>query len=108
MNLKRPATSALLLLLALCATSPSFATNPPTSSYEAKRNADGSVDISLTAKSERLQGLAGRIDFDVVGMLEEAAEKECGEAFDLDIARPRSAIRAGRIVTKVQAVARCK
>src|SRR5690606_17357993 len=68
-----------LVFLASCASTPSS----PSDSYEAVHQADGSIALSVTAKSERLASSSGSFSIGLTDLLEKAAAEECAGRFDL-------------------------
>ncbi|WP_152620113.1 hypothetical protein [Lysobacter sp. A03] len=105
MDARKVAASSLVMLLASCASSPSL----PSDSYEAARQADGSIALSVTAKSERLASSAGSFSIGLTDMLEKAAAEECGGEFDLkQDATPTTAVENGRLIATLNGVAQCK
>jgi len=94
-----------LVFLASCASTPSS----PSDSYEAVHQADGSIALSVTAKSERLASSSGSFSIGLTDLLEKAAAEECGGEFDLtQDAMPTTEVENGRLVATLKGVAQCK
>lgn len=110
MDLLRLSTAVALLSLASCATSAPPSNMQHTSSYEAQRQADGTIDITLTARSERLAlSPSDSFTLDLTDMLEQAATNECEGAFELVQAPlPTTEIKNGRLVATLSGTATCK
>jgi hypothetical protein len=105
MDATRIVAASTALVLAACASSPSA----PSSSYEAIRQADGRISLTVTAKSERLASSPGSFSIGLTGMLEKAAAAECGGEFDLtQDAMPTTDVKNGRLVARLSGVAQCK
>ena len=105
MGVRRILSASLILLLSACASSPSG----PWHSHEAHRQADGTVAITVTAKSERLASSSGSFSIGLTEMLEKAAKEECGGEFDLvQDPMPKTEVKNGRLVATLSGVATCK
>ena len=109
MAASRIGAASLLLLVASCASDPTSFLNAPFHSHEAVRQADGTIAIVVTAKSERLASSSGSFTIGLTDMLEKAAAEECGGAFDLtQDPTPTMEVKNGRLVATLHGIARCK
>ncbi len=76
--------------------------------HEAVRQEDGSIAITVTAKSKRLRSVSNSFTMDLTSLLEQAAAQECGGEFDLkQDPKPETEVKGDRLVAKLRGVARC-
>ncbi|MCE7033409.1 hypothetical protein LY625_12435 [Lysobacter sp. GX 14042] len=109
MNPLKIAAIASLALAASCASSPVLSSGSSADSYEAKRQADGAIEIVVTARSERLASSSGSVSLGLTDLLEQAAAKECDGAFELEQdPSPTSKVSDGRLIATLRGLARCK
>lgn len=109
MDLPGIAAASVVLLAVSCASHPVSVSNGPSNRHEAVRQADGTIAIVVTAKSERLVSSSGAFSIGLTDLLEEAAAEECGEAFDLvQDPTPVTQVKGGRLVATLRGTARCK
>lgn len=109
MNLPKIAAVASLLLMASCASDPTSLTTSPANSYEATRQADGKIEIVVTARSERLASSSGSVSLGLTDLLEQAAAEECAGDFELEQdPAPSTGVADGQLVATLRGFALCE
>lgn len=109
MNLPKIAAFAFLVLVISCVPCPAFSSGSATDSYEAEQQADGRIEIVVTARSERLASSSGSVSLGLTNLLERAASKECGGDFELEQdPSPTTEVSNGRLVGSLRGLALCK
>lgn len=108
MDVLKASAVASLALLAACASTQEH--TGPAVTHVATAQADGSIAITVTARSEPLTASDGSVSLKLTDYLEAAAAEECGgREFELTqggIVPP--VVEDGRMVGTLDGVARCK